>query len=59
MVDLYSRYTMHAGLQFELQRKISIAFRCYMAQGPHRSLNAGANLRFAMGPSLLPTSLGR
>lgn len=51
-VDLYSRYTMHAGLQFELQRKISLLpFGVYMAQGPHRSLNAGANLRFAMGPS--------
>jgi type IX secretion system PorP/SprF family membrane protein len=51
-VELYSRYTMHAGLQFELQRKISLLpFGVYMAQGPHRSLNAGANLRFAMGPS--------
>ena len=51
-VDLYSRYTMHAGLQFEIQRKISLLpFGVYMAQGPHRSLNAGANLRFAMGPS--------
>lgn len=51
-VDLYSRYTMHAGLQFELQKRITLLpFGVYMAQGPHRSLNAGANLRFAMGPS--------
>ncbi|MBK9735463.1 MAG: PorP/SprF family type IX secretion system membrane protein [Saprospiraceae bacterium] len=51
-VNLYSRYTVHAGLQFELERKISLLpFAVYMAQGPHRSLNAGANFRFAMGPS--------
>lgn len=51
-VDLYSRYTMHAGFQFELQKRISLLpFGVYLAQGPHRQLNAGANLRFAMGPS--------
>ncbi len=51
-VNLYSRYTLHAGLQFELQRKISLLpFAVYMAQGPHRSLNAGTNFRFALGPS--------
>ncbi|MFN8337667.1 MAG: PorP/SprF family type IX secretion system membrane protein [Saprospiraceae bacterium] len=51
-VDLYSRYTLHAGLQFELQKRISLLpFAVYLAQGPHRQLNAGANLRFAMGPS--------
>ena len=43
---------MHAGLQFELQKRISLLpFAVYLAQGPHRQLNAGANLRFAMGPS--------
>ena len=51
-VDLYSRYTIHAGMQFELQKRISLLpFAVYMAQGPHRSFNGGANLRFAMGPS--------
>jgi len=51
-VNLYSRYTVHAGLQFEMQRKISmLPFAVFMAQGPHRSLNAGTNFRFALGPS--------
>jgi type IX secretion system PorP/SprF family membrane protein len=51
-VNLYSRYTLHAGMQFEIARKISmLPFGVYMAQGPHRSLNAGTNFRFAMGPS--------
>jgi type IX secretion system PorP/SprF family membrane protein len=51
-VNLYSRYTLHAGLQFELDRKISmLPFGVFMAQGPHRSLNAGTNFRFALGPS--------
>ncbi len=51
-VNLYSRYTLHAGLQFEIARKVSmLPFGVYMAQGPHRSLNAGTNFRFAMGPS--------
>ena len=51
-VSLYSRYTVHAGVQFELQRKISLLpFAVFMAQGPHRTFNGGANLRFAMGPS--------
>lgn len=51
-VNLYSRYTVHAGLQLEMARKISILpFGVFMAQGPHRSLNAGANMRFALGPA--------
>lgn len=51
-VSLYARYTLHAGLQFEVQPRITILpFGVYMAQGPHRSLNAGANVRFALGPS--------
>ncbi|MBK9151192.1 MAG: PorP/SprF family type IX secretion system membrane protein [Saprospiraceae bacterium] len=51
-VSLYSRYTVHAGVQFEIQRKISLLpFAVFMAQGPHRTFNGGANLRFAMGPS--------
>jgi len=51
-VNLYSKYTIHAGLQFEMQRKISmLPFAVFMSQGPHRSLNAGTNFRFALGPS--------
>ncbi|MBK9255926.1 MAG: PorP/SprF family type IX secretion system membrane protein [Saprospiraceae bacterium] len=51
-VNLYSRYTVHAGLQFEVARKISLLpFAVFMAQGPHRTFNGGANFRFAMGPS--------
>ncbi len=50
--DLYSKYTIHGGLQVELRKRISLLpFAVYMAQGPHRSFNGGANLRFAMGPS--------
>lgn len=52
--ELSSRFTIHAGLQYPLQKRISILpFGVFMAQGPHRQLNAGANLRFAMGPSRL------
>lgn len=51
-VSLYSRYTIHAGMQFEIARKMSmLPFAVYMAQGPHRTLNAGTNFRFALGPS--------
>jgi len=51
-VNLYSRYTVHAGLQMPIARKVSLLpFGVYMAQGPHRTLNAGTNVRFAMGPS--------
>jgi len=50
-VNLYSKYTAHAGLQFELARKISLLpFGVFMTQGPHRSLNAGTNFRFSLGP---------
>lgn len=51
-VSLYSRYTVHAGLQFEVARKISmLPFAVFMSQGPHKSLNAGTNFRFALGPA--------
>jgi len=51
-VSLYSRYTLHAGLQMPVQRRISLLpFGVFMAQGPHREFNGGANLRFALGPS--------
>ncbi len=50
--NLYAKYTLHGGVQFELQKRISLLpFAVYMAQGPHRSFNGGANVRFAMGPS--------
>jgi type IX secretion system PorP/SprF family membrane protein len=51
-VSLYSRYTVHAGLQYPINKRTTILpFGVFMSQGPHRTLNAGANLRFAMGPS--------
>jgi type IX secretion system PorP/SprF family membrane protein len=51
-VSLYTKYTIHAGLQYELKRRLSILpFAVFLSQGPHRSLNAGTNFRFAMGPS--------
>lgn len=49
---LSSRYTIHAGFQFPIERKITmLPFAVYMAQGPHRTFNAGTSLRFALGPS--------
>lgn len=52
--SLYSRMTLHAGAQFELQPKISLLpYLVYMRQGEHRELNGGASVRFALGPSRL------
>ncbi|MBK6362310.1 MAG: PorP/SprF family type IX secretion system membrane protein [Saprospiraceae bacterium] len=52
--ELSSRFTVHAGLQYPLQKRISLLpFGVFLAQGPHREVNAGANVRFAMGPSRL------
>ncbi|HRX29896.1 MAG TPA: PorP/SprF family type IX secretion system membrane protein [Saprospiraceae bacterium] len=52
--SLYTRLTLHAGAQFELKPRIKLLPNIiYMTQGPHRELNLGANLRFAMGPSRL------
>lgn len=49
---LYSRYTLHAGGQFETAPRISwIPNIIFMAQGPHRELNLGTSVRFALGPS--------
>jgi type IX secretion system PorP/SprF family membrane protein len=51
-VNLYSRYTIHAGVQYPINKRTSVLpFGVFMSQGPHRTLNAGANVRFAMGPS--------
>lgn len=52
--SLYSRYTLHAGGQFETAPRISwIPNIVFMAQGPHRELNLGTSVRFALGPSRL------
>jgi type IX secretion system PorP/SprF family membrane protein len=53
-VNLYTRSTIHFGAQFPVGNKTSLLpFGVYMTQGPHRALNAGANLRFLLGPSRL------
>lgn len=52
--SLYTRMTLHAGAQFEIQPKISLLpYVIYMAQGQHREFNAGTSVRFALGPSRL------
>lgn len=51
-VTLYQRATVHGGGQFKIQPKITLLpFAVMMFQGPHRELNAGTSLRFALGPS--------
>ena len=53
-VSLYSRATIHAGAQLPLTRKMSLLpFGIYMSQGPHKEVNVGSSVRFAMGPSRL------
>lgn len=53
-VSLYSRVTLHAGAQMPLTRRMSLLpFALYMSQGPHREINVGSSVRFAMGPSRL------
>lgn len=52
--SLYSRLTLHAGAQFEIQPKISLLpYVVFMSQGQHKEFNGGASVRFAMGPSRL------
>lgn len=52
--SLYTRATIHAGAQFEIQPKISLLpYIVYMAQGEHVEFNAGTSVRFALGPSRL------
>ena len=52
--SLYTRMTVHAGAQFEIQPKMSLLpYFIYMAQGQHREFNAGTSVRFALGPSRL------
>jgi len=50
--NLYSRLTFHGGGEFELKRKLSVLPGIiYMTQGPHKELNLGASMRFALGTS--------
>ncbi len=47
---LNARITAHAGGEFSVNNKISVMpFALFMNQGPHKQLNTGASLRFAMG----------
>jgi len=51
-VNLYSRFTLHGGGQFELRPKLSLLpGLILMFQGPHRELNFGSSVRFALGNS--------
>lgn len=53
-VSLYSRVTIHGGAQFPMTQRMSLLpFALYMSQGPHKQLNIGTSVRFAMGPSRL------
>jgi type IX secretion system PorP/SprF family membrane protein len=53
-VSLYSRFTIHGGGQFELKPKLSLLPGLIaMFQGPHRELNFGSSLRFALTESRL------
>jgi type IX secretion system PorP/SprF family membrane protein len=51
---LFSKFTLHAGGQFEVAPRISLLPNIVMFfQGPHREFNAGTSIRFAMGRSRL------
>jgi type IX secretion system PorP/SprF family membrane protein len=51
---LFSKFTLHAGGQFEMAPRVSLLPNIVMFfQGPHREFNAGTSLRFAMGNSRL------
>ena len=53
-VALRSRITLHGGGQFPVSRRMTLLpFAIYLSQGPHKQLNAGASLRFAMGSTRL------
>ncbi len=48
---LTSRFTAHAGGEFELNRNISLVPGfIYMTQGEHREINFGTSFRFNLGP---------
>ncbi len=48
--NLYSRLTIHAGGEYPINSKMSVKPDfIFMAQGPHREINAGTSLRFKMG----------
>lgn len=49
-VGLYSRYTIHGGAELAIAPKISLLPGAIaMFQGPHREINTGTSVRFAMG----------
>jgi len=49
---LLSRLTVHAGGEYPLNSKVSLRpDLIYMSQGPHKQINAGTSVRFAMGPT--------
>lgn len=55
-VKLYSRYTLHAGGNFEMKRGLSLVpGLIYMTQGPHLEITGGTSLRFALGNSRVVT----
>lgn len=50
--SLYSKSTIHAGAQMPIGYRTSLLpFGVFMMQGPHRQVNLGTSVRFAMGPS--------
>ncbi len=50
VVSLYTRYTIHAGGEFEIKRGTSLVPGViYMSQGNHRELNLGTSVRFNLG----------
>jgi len=50
--SILSRTTIHIGGEYPLNSKISLRPDViYMAQGPHKQVNAGTAIRFAMGPA--------
>ncbi len=53
-VTLFTKMTFHAGAQLPLNPKISVLpYGVMMTQGKHREFNAGASVRFKLGPSRL------
>lgn len=57
VVSLYSRFTGHAGGQFELSRTMSLLPNIVvMFQGEHREYNLGTSLRFDIGSRQIPQS---
>ncbi len=50
--SLLSRLTIHAGGEWPINNKVSLRpDLVFLSQGPHRQINAGTSLRFALGPT--------